>query len=432
MPKWRRPEQAHEAFGSNMETKSTLRGGTLLVFDPHDGGHHSGYVLHLLRNFHRESSLERICLAVPESMVSIGSEVHKALQAYSPIEVSSISFRDELFNRFRSCRALAFRAFIEYRLLQESIAAVRPDHCLAMYIDHLLVPLALGLKPSCNLSGIYFRPTFHYSQFTYYCPTIYDRLRAIRQRVVTKRALRLPELTRLFCLDPLAPKAVNEMCSEDKATWLPDPVHLYPQNENARRRTREALGVEPGRIVLLQFGAVVARKGVFDVFDAAHQLSSDMAGKITLLLVGPVPRHVKAKFQSEIARLRRLTDVQVLIEERFIPDEEIQAYFQASDVVLTLYRRHVGMSAVLVRSAAAGKPVISSGYGLLGELVRRWHLGVTVEDSASESIVSVMENLVRNGSVPFDREKAAAFANANSAELYSRVIYQNLPEIHSV
>jgi glycosyltransferase involved in cell wall biosynthesis len=119
--------------------------------------------------------------------------------------------------------------------------------------------------------------------------------------------------------------------------------------------------------------------------------------------------------------------VQILHVNRFVIDREIQPYFQLSDVVLAPYQRHVGMSAILVRAAAAQKPVLSSNYGLMGEMTRRHQLGLAIDSTDSQAIADGISFLLQTPLAQVgDRSKMQAFAAQNSAQRFADVIFETI------
>lgn len=400
---------------------------SLLIFDPSDGGHHAGYVLHFLKYACNQAGRGTIYLAVPTSMMSEGSEVYRAANECGLSNVKHVALDPELFERFQGSGSLIWGAWLQWRLMQDAIARTEPDHCLAMYIDHLLLPLAVGFSPGCELTGIYFRPTFHYPTFDTYSPSLRERVRALRQEVILRLALRSPWLQQLFCLDPFVPNVINAMAPRNKAVALPDPVQPYGQGRSNPSLLRGRLGIDSDRIVFLLFGVISERKGVFELLAACGKLEARDAARMTLLMVGPVVPDLIPALETLAESLRDTSPLRIILIDRFVPDHEIPPYFEAGDVVITPYRRHVGMSAVIVRSAAAGKPVLASDYGLLGEVVRREGLGMTIDSSRPEEIARAMADIARQEHVPgFDPEAARRFAARNSAEAFGRTLFETI------
>jgi glycosyltransferase involved in cell wall biosynthesis len=187
---------------------------------------------------------------------------------------------------------------------------------------------------------------------------------------------------------------------------------------------REQLGVESGRIVFLLFGEISERKGVFELLHACRLLSQRTAGRIAVLLVGSINQVIYSRLMIEIDDVSKNSSVQIIMEDNFVQEAEIWDYFDACDIALAIYQRHVGMSGILLRSAAAGKPVLSSNYGLLGQQVRSNFLGMTIDSSKPEEIARGMSKIVTSNQVPgFDTDSARYFASKNTPEAFGRTLY---------
>ena len=140
-------------------------------------------------------------------------------------------------------------------------------------------------------------------------------------------------------------------------------------------------------------------------------------------MVGAIDVREEVEVKRRIEKLRHDTDVQVILRDTFIPAQEVQSCFQMSDLVLAPYQHHVGMSGILVRAAAAGKPVLSSDYGLMGELTRRHALGYSVDSTKPEDIARAVSHfLEETGKGIADARKMAEFAALNTVDNFSRTI----------
>ena len=73
------------------------------------------------------------------------------------------------------------------------------------------------------------------------------------------------------------------------------------------------------------------------------------------------------------------------------------------------------MSSAIIRAALAGIPVLSQDFGLMGELVKREKLGITVD---TEDPISFSDGLAAVIGQPsqelFDASRASAFASTHS------------------
>jgi D-inositol-3-phosphate glycosyltransferase len=131
----------------------------------------------------------------------------------------------------------------------------------------------------------------------------------------------------------------------------------------ARRR----LGLGPDDRVVLFFGQIAPYKGLDYLIDAVARLSGE--DKIRLLIAGKVKQgwgHYWSAMQRAIAN----ADIQerVLEHIHFIPDDEIEQYFAAADVLVLSYTE-IFQSGVLFLAYSFGLPVVATNVGSLKESI---------------------------------------------------------------
>jgi ethanolamine utilization protein EutP (predicted NTPase) len=107
-----------------------------------------------------------------------------------------------------------------------------------------------------------------------------------------------------------------------------------------------------------------------------------------------------------------------------VQDEDIQQYFEVSDYILALYAKHIGMSAIMVRAAAAHKPLLSHNFGLMGKIVTENQLGMIVNNDLAEK----MEILLAKNPKVGNERKMQQFAELNSAENYAKTILNGIEQ----
>jgi glycosyltransferase involved in cell wall biosynthesis len=414
--------------GKDFEANSSGSGNErkLLLFDLFATGHHAGYILHLVK-YWREQKLPG-CLDVlvtPKFMQLHPDVVSTALDGgESNIKFVAVSPEEEaVLKSEESSRDRVVRAFQEWHLLHKYARQLEATQCLLMYFDSILLSLALRGRFPCPLSGIYFRPIFHYSDFADFTPLRHERILQLRDKFALSRLLSNSQFQTLFCLDPFAAERIARFNSQVKSIYLPDPVQIYSESESQVERLRENLGIQPDRTVFLMFGVPQQRKGIYQLIEAIALLPSHLCQKLCLLLVGP--RGTDSRLQTLLKELSESLPVQVISDDKFVPDREIQPYFQVSDVILAPYQRHIGMSAILVRAAAAQKPVLSSNYGLMGEMVKRYGLGITVDASLPAEIAKGLTQFLISSPKEFcELSSMKAFAEQNSAEKFASTVFR--------
>lgn len=404
----------------------------LMLFDLSVEGHHPSYILYLIQYWYQNQLSGQLDIVVSPEFIEKHSDVVQTAQRGETESVRFIPITSDEYtnlNDHNSPISRAIRSFKEWGVFCKYAKQYRADHALLMYLDTAQVPFIFGPNPPCTVSGIYFRPTFHYSSFENYQAELKDKIQALRERFNLSMLLRNSKIGNLLCLDPFVSEHIQKIWKFDKALTLADPVKLYPSDEARINQCRQDLNIAPDRFVFLMFGALTKRKGIEQVLEAIPLLPKSLCQEACLLLVGPLGsgESEKSHFKSRIAQLMDGLPIQIIIDDKFIADEDVQPYFELSDVVLATYQKHIGMSGILNRAALAQKPVISSDYGLMGEVTRRFGLGITVDSTSASTIAEAfMQCLTKNIDSFCDRSRMQAFGEQNLAECFSSTIFKQL------
>jgi glycosyltransferase involved in cell wall biosynthesis len=307
----------------------------------------------------------------------------------------------------------------------DAIRRFKPDDLLFMYFD----PAQLAVRSlldeceasSTRISGIYFRATFHDPSLS-----LRSYLRSTVKKMVLRRAIRTPIFHRLFCLDPYVVPRINRWSEKSEgrtAVPLPDGISSpAPDMDPAELRRRWTF--DPNRIVFLFFGSIAQRKGIMELISAINRLERPDLQKVGFVVAGSIPESQQREILNRIDRLS--DEVPLILENRYVTEEEMASFFKASDVILAPYIDHVGSSNVALRGAAEGKPVLGPRTGLLGRQIRDHRLGLTVDTSAPQAIAEALVSLANRPEAHFDETAAREFASANSAENYAETIFGEL------
>jgi glycosyltransferase involved in cell wall biosynthesis len=119
---------------------------------------------------------------------------------------------------------------------------------------------------------------------------------------------------------------------------------------------------------------------------------------ILLVIAGSLPRGESFQPYSEIIEKLNLSEnVKTFIE--YIPEEDVDFYMAACDMVILPYLKFESQSGVLFRAYAHKKPVTASDTGAIGEIVRSDKTGEIAEPgnvkSLSLAINAVLKNINR-------------------------------------
>ncbi|QKD83048.1 glycosyltransferase [Thermoleptolyngbya sichuanensis A183] len=380
-----------------MQIPSTDLEFSLVCFDLSIYGHHPHYILHLCKGWTARSPLGTLFFVVSPQFLKVHADVVRQCSQGASVQFVAITEAEQTALKSRSSGiARNLRNFQEWRLFARYAQLLQADHALMLYLDTCLLPMAAGLSFPCPVSGIYFRPTFHYYTFSPRPQTWRDRLQAWRDRLILGAALRHPQFRTLFSLDPIAPGHITPP-PHVKVCALADPVDLAYQSAGSGVELRQQLEIEGDRTVFLLFGALTARKGIYPLLESLELLPDEVCQQVCLILLGEANAGDQPRIARSVSLLRQCKPIQILERYEFVEDSVLHQYIEIADVVLALYQKHVGMSGILMQAALHQKPVLSSDYGLMGELVRQYELGLAIQSEKPGAIANGITHYILQG-----------------------------------
>jgi glycosyltransferase involved in cell wall biosynthesis len=151
----------------------------------------------------------------------------------------------------------------------------------------------------------------------------------------------------------------------------PHPIYdFFNQGAYDRDSAREKLGVD-GRVILF-FGYVRGYKGVGILIEAFANVLERM--EATLLIVGEFYDD-RAPYDARIAELSLGPRVRVV--DRYVPNEEVEAYFRAADLVVLPYLSAT-QSGIVQTAFSFETPVVVTAVGGLPDVVTDGSTGYVV------------------------------------------------------
>lgn len=137
-------------------------------------------------------------------------------------------------------------------------------------------------------------------------------------------------------------------------------VDAYP-NEISRADARDRLGIGSDEFVYCSLGQIREYKGITDLVRVFRDVDVDDA---RLLIAGST--HTD-ELEQEIATLAAGSD-RIDTHFGFVPDDELQVYMNAADVVVLPYRDILTSGGVML-ALSFGKPVVAPALGCIPDVV---------------------------------------------------------------
>ena len=411
-----------------VESKNKTR--TLMVFELSVGGHYGEYIAHIVKYWQKYNTEKKLYIVVVPSFSRQHPDVVDLAAKCDPKRIQLVTINSQELARLKphdTTVSRNIRAWQEYSLAGKYARKLGAEHIFFPYFDSRQIPLLIRKSLPCSYSGIYFRPSFHYQHFGKHQFTWKDWLQKWREKLTLSVLLKDSQLKNLFCLDPFAVKQINLLSGKQKANHISDPVKVRDSYYVERQQIRAELGIEESRQIYLLFGGIDSRKGFKQLLESIDFIPQQLQNRLCILVVGAIDKAYYQSCTEAIDRLRQQTEVQIIIRDRYIPETEIQKYFELADVILALYQRHVGMSGIINRAAATQKPVLSSDYGLMGELTRRYQLGLTIDSTIPEAIAQGLVQFLTNSPKQYcNFQKMQEFAQQNTPQRFAQTIFQHI------
>lgn len=282
---------------------------------------------------------------------------------------------------------------IKWGWFRRYLTRLRATHGLLMSADGMLYAILCHEPLPCDFSAIYFHPSAHYDPDRFDLPDWFGPKRTAQQKLVVGRVLRHPRLDTLFSLDPYFFQAMD---SDGRIRFLPHPV-VHDAASGSSDRLRLELGVEPGRVVILQFGEMHRRKGILALLEGVARLPEHRARQLCLVLAGN-PASDRGFQRSLEAAIGAYTGpAQIVTRFDYIADHEVPSFFEMAEIVTLLYHWHVGMSGVQILAASHHKPVLGTRYYTLGRINAEYGLGECVDPASAGQIAGALESFLDTG-----------------------------------
>ena len=245
--------------------------------------------------------------------------------------------------------------------------------------------------------------------------TFFGRLYRHVDRVIVHTEQNRRELVETFGVDPAATAVIPHGSFE--VSSLPAVT-----KEAAHRE----LGIAAGGRVILFFGLIRRYKGLEFLVEAFREVRPRLEG-VTLVIAGQVSTEDPeggAFYERLLGELQGQSDVKIFPE--FVPFSRLPLFFAAADVVALPYVETY-QSGVLLWAYGAGRPVVTTDAGGLGESVDEGKSGYVVP---ARDVHALAAALVKVLEPPQNASRMGAYAQELARTRYSwaRIALRTLEE----
>ena len=232
-----------------------------------------------------------------------------------------------------------------------------------------------------------------------------------------KRSLQIPRRLIVHYEDGKRQLADHWGVCSDHIDVIPHGI-MPVQNPPAMADARKKLNLPQDHRIILFFGGIRPNKGL-DVLIKALKIIKSRNHRILLVIAGGLLGRFNFDSYSDMIRKAGLSDyVRTYID--FIPEEDVDYFFAASNLVVLPYLKFEAQSGVLLRAYAHKKPVVVSNVGAMGDLVSSDNTGLTVEPGAVEPLARAVINALDN----LDK-----FQSCYNSELESKYGWEHIAEL---
>lgn len=326
----------------------------ILIFEPRIAGHHLTWLRYISLDFLDKGY--RLTLAIdgrPQSALHYEKLLDELQDGVHVISVYDDSGKLHGGSKTAALAATLARSGADH-VFMNNFDDVSSNMLRKAFIGSLPPKLLRG-----RMSGVYFRPRFLANPF--WPPGNFIK------RIGFRRLVKGGWFLHLFLMDEYLCQEHAHRYSAAGMHFLPDPWSGDFSREAVSARVQ--LQIPGDRLVFLHYGLGARRKGLHLAVEAMNRHPES---KWHLLCAG--------KLKTDRRLMHRMMSLEntgkATILDRYVSDNEQQLCFCASDAVLLPYISHFGSSGVLSLAAAAGKLVIASDGGLLGQRVRDHGLGL--------------------------------------------------------
>src|SRR5580700_11130988 len=216
-------------------------------------------------------------------------------------------------------------------------------------------------------------------------------------------------------------KMKDELCqdfgvAEKAVTVIRHPVNdAFPDTDLTPSEAKRQLGLQENEKAVLFFGRIRPYKGIEHLLAAFQLLAANHSGYRLIIAGEPKKGSEEYRHQIEQTVKTEFMPGQIIMKIQFIPDEEMEIYLKAADVLVLPYKE-IFQSGVLFLAYSFGLPVVATDVGSFREEIVEGRTGFLCQPGDPAELAKAIEtyfasDLYKNLKVR--RQEIKDYADAN-------------------
>lgn len=345
----------------------------ILIFDNEVEGHHLEYMHHLHEAL-ANTRHEIIFLTARKH-----EEVRNKLEWTYASNISLVYLEDKeqkLCDSFSLLRS----AWYKSKIIRKYVKCYDINAVWLITFIHLMPFLPFFLPQKVKISGILYR-IYLYNQSISSFRLMLEKLRFWIMAIARN-------VDHIFVLnDHHAAKELNTIYHTDKFHFLPDPFMQPDLADVANIKANYCSN--SSQKMWIHFGALEERKGTLDILKAIAKQTPEQAINNVFVIAGRVFPEMKDDFYNLLENhpYRK----QIYVHDEFCSYSFLYSLCFSCDAILIPYHNIIQSSGVIGYASFFEKPVVGPGTGLLGDIIKEYELGVTLDNITPETLYRVFK-----------------------------------------
>lgn len=376
----------------------------ILVFDNIVLGHHIEYLHHLNIGAERQENIELIYV-LPAEFQTI-----KNNYSWDGINSRFVFFDDiEKKKEGKDFLAIIKKSFRLSKSLKKYIEEYKPDAVFLNMMVYFMPALPFIVSSRSPIYGIIYKIYL----YRWKNLSVFQRIQNVFINFLYNK---FQSIGGVFVLnDNSAAQCLNRIYKSKKYVYLPDPFNeqLY-----IGKNIRNNFQIEETEKVYLHFGALASRKGTCEILDAILTAGKEDLREKFFIFAGIVNREIRTEFYTKIVQLKKKCRIHVIDE--FCSNNLVADLCASTNYILCPYKESDLSSGVLGYAAFYKKPVIAPQSGVIGKLVRKYALGLTINQITPEQIWNAIQMIEKIDYRP------KAYIETVRIEEFNKIVFETI------